>query len=73
MNATINPLRTRLAALRKDPRISALTLLGPGGQVFELVDELVSEVERLQRQVQQLQAHLDGLGALRVNQLDGGR
>ena len=66
-------LRTRLAKLRSDPRVAAFSLIGPGGQVFDLVNELVAELEAQQLRVESLERRLAGLGALRVNPIDGGR
>lgn len=71
MNQPISPLRTRLAALRKNPAIAALAVMGPGGQVFELVGELVDQVERQAQRIEQLERQLAGLGALRVNPIGG--
>jgi hypothetical protein len=60
------PLRDRVARLRKDPRIAAFSLIGPGGQVFDLVNELVADLEQLQRQVAGLEkwgATLSGIAS----------
>ncbi len=47
MSPSPSTLRTRLTALLKDPRVKALSLLGVGGQVSELLDLVVAEVDRL--------------------------
>lgn len=63
-------LRARLTKLRTDPRIAAFSLIGPGGQIFDLVDVLVSELEvldsagaELLRLIDNQAAHLAKLAA----------
>jgi hypothetical protein len=56
MNAVPSTLRTRLTALRKDPRLAALTLLGPGGQALELVDLVVAQLDSQAARLAELEA-----------------
>jgi hypothetical protein len=57
-------LSVRVATLRKDPRVAAFSLIGPGGQVFGLVNEIVTELEALQRQVAELEKYGRALGGI---------
>ncbi len=62
-------LRARVAKLRSDPRVAAFSLIGPSGQVFALVDELVGELDSQDARIRALELQLKGLGALTVNHL----
>ncbi len=57
---------TALRGSERTSRIAAFSLIGPGGQVFDLVNELVGELEQLHGQVAELQkwgATLQGIAS----------
>jgi hypothetical protein len=73
MTAEKQTLRARLTALRANPRVAAFSLVGPAGQVFDLVDQVIAEIDALTARVDELEQRLAGLSAmhLQVAHLDG--